>query len=192
MSTGRLKTGFDKKCLRCGKEFYVRKSLGRVMYCSRRCAKLGKSPVNKGVSPSEKTRKLWSEQRKGKTPWNKGRRDLPKQSEETIKKRMDKIGKGEQHHSWKGGISRNLYPSEFNPELKLRIRTRDNFICVLCGRTEREELEELNRVLCVNHIDFDKNNCKEDNLNTLCVRCNTKINREREYWTDYFNQKYGK
>ncbi|MEK6879396.1 MAG: hypothetical protein AABY22_07310 [Nanoarchaeota archaeon] len=71
--------------------------------------------------------------------------------------------------------------------MKLKVRTRDNFICVLCGRTEREELEELNRVLCVNHIDFDKNNCKEENLNTLCLRCNVKINRKREYWTDYFN-----
>src|SRR3990167_985190 len=66
---------------------------------------------------------------------------------------------------------------------------RDNFICCLCGRTEREELEELNRVLSVNHIDFNKNNCKENNLNTLCLRCNVKICRQREFWTNYFNQK---
>lgn len=91
------------------------------------------------------------------------------------------------HWNWKGGISNNPYPPEFNSALKLKIRTRDNFTCVLCGRTEREELEELNRVLCVNHIDFNKNNCKESNLNTLCVRCNTKINREREFWINYFN-----
>ena len=50
-----------------------------------------------------------------------------------------------------------------------------------------EELEELNRILCVNHIDFNKQNCKEDNLNTLCLRCNVKINRNREYWTNYFS-----
>ena len=96
--------------------------------------------------------------------------------------------KGENHYNWKGGISiTNKYPIEFNKELKLKIRTRDNFTCCLCGRTEREELEELNRVLCVNHIDFDKNNCKENNLNTLCLRCNVKINRERDYWTNFFN-----
>lgn len=83
----------------------------------------------------------------------------------------------------------NPYPVEFNPELKLKIRKRDNFTCCLCGKTEREELEELNRVLCVNHIDFDKNNCKESNLNTLCVRCNVKINREKEKWSLFFQNK---
>ena len=94
---------------------------------------------------------------------------------------------GENHPNWKGGISENPYPKEFNTELKLKIRTRDNFICCLCEKTEREEYEELNRALCVNHIDFNKQNCKEENLNTLCLRCNIKINRERDYWTNYFS-----
>jgi len=104
------------------------------------------------------------------------------------RKCRDAFNTGENNASWRGGISENLYPKEFNKALKLEIRTRDNFTCCLCGRTEREELEELNRVLCVNHIDFNKDNCKEDNLNTLCLRCNVKINREREYWTNYFKQ----
>ena len=93
---------------------------------------------------------------------------------------------GEKSSSWRGGIAYQPYPREFDKELRLKIRKRDNFTCCLCGKTEREELEELNRVLAVNHIDFDKNNCKESNLNTLCVRCNVKINRDREYWTNYF------
>lgn len=93
----------------------------------------------------------------------------------------------EKHWNWKGGISKNPYPQEFTAKLKLKIRIRDNFTCCLCGKTEREELENLNRVLCVNHIDFNKNNCKEENLNTLCLTCNIKINRAREYYTNYFN-----
>ena len=112
-----------------------------------------------------------------------------KRSEET-KRKMSQRMIGEKNHSWAGGLSNNPYPKEFNEELKLKIRQRDNFVCCLCGRTEREELEELNRVLCINHKDFNKNNCNEKNLNTLCLRCNVKINREREYWTNYFNQKY--
>ncbi len=95
---------------------------------------------------------------------------------------------GENNHNWRGGISKNPYPKEFNAKLKFKIRERDNFTCCLCRKTEREELEELNRVLAVNHIDFNKNNLSEKNLNTLCLRCNVKINRDRDYWTDYFNQ----
>ena len=87
----------------------------------------------------------------------------------------------------RGGIYNNPYHREYNDVLRLKIRTRDNFTWCLCGRTEREELEDFNRVLAVNHIDFNKMNCKESNLNTLCLRCNTKINREREYWTNYFS-----
>lgn len=101
-------------------------------------------------------------------------------------KKGNKLFVGEKNPMWKGGISNNPYPKEFNAELKLKIRIRDNFTCCLCGKTEREELEELNRTLCINHIDFNKNNCKESNLNTLCLRCNVKINREREYWIEYF------
>lgn len=97
--------------------------------------------------------------------------------------------RGENNPNWWGGLKKNPYPAEFNKLLKEKIRKKYDYTCCLCGRTEREELEELNQVLCVNHIDFDKNNCKEENLNTLCVRCNVKINREREYWTNYF--KYG-
>lgn len=93
---------------------------------------------------------------------------------------------GESSCHWKGGISKNPYPREFNYVLKLKIRERDNFTCCRCGRSERQELEELNRVLCVNHIDFNKNNLSEKNLNTLCLRCNIQINRERDYWTNYF------
>lgn len=111
-----------------------------------------------------------------------------KRSEETRNK-ISETHKKERHPNWKGGISENPYPKEFNKELKQKIRERDNFTCCLCGRTEREELEEFNRVLAVNHIDFDKNNCKEANLNTLCLRCNVKINRDRDYWIDYFKGK---
>lgn len=158
----------------------------------------------KGYKHSEETKRKISESRMGIKNWNYGK----KHSEETKRKigeahkgkkrppyseewkrKISETTKKEKNPNWKGGISFDPYPKEFNKELKLKIRTRDNFTCCLCGRTEREELEELNRVLCVNHIDFNKMNCKESNLNTLCMKCNVKINRERDYWTNYFMQK---
>ncbi len=93
---------------------------------------------------------------------------------------------GDKNGSWLNGLSRRKYPSTFNASLKLLIRTRDNFTCCLCLRTEKEEFEEFNKSLCVNHINFDKADCRAENLNTLCLRCNVKINKERDYWTKYF------
>ena len=157
------------------------------------------SIAHKGMKASEETRKKLSESHKGYkmseeqkrkiSEANKGRGH--KHTTETKEKlRNIMLGKtGILAKNWKGGISFEEYPREFNNELKQRIRKRDNYTCCLCGRTEREELEELNRVLSVNHIDFNKQNCREKNLNTLCCRCNVKINRDRQYWTDYFNLK---
>ena len=101
--------------------------------------------------------------------------------------RLSCFKKGKENPSYVNGLSqKNPYPKEFNSKLKLKIRIRDSFICCLCKRTEREEIEELNRVLSVNHIDFDKNNCKESNLNTLCDRCNARVNWKRSHYLDYF------
>ena len=127
------------------------------------------SVSNKGKKRSEETRKKISISLKGHSK-PKNAYSFPK---------GHKI-------NWIDGSSFLPYIPEFNKEKKLKIRTRDDFICKLCGRTEREELEELNRVLCIHHIDFNKKNCEENNLITLCLRCNVKVNRLREYWTDYF------
>ena len=96
---------------------------------------------------------------------------------------------GRNNYNWKGGISQNPYPEEFNRKLKMVIRKRDNFTCQLCGKSEEKELNERGRVLCVNHIDFNKDNCSSDNLNTLCLDCNIKINYDRGKWTNYFKGK---
>jgi hypothetical protein len=153
----------EKRCEECGNNFLRGKKLSKRQwykksFCSRKCQSLNKNY-------REKLR--IANFRNGNKP---------------------PIQIGKDNCNWQGGISFNPYPREFNLKLKLKIRARDNFTCCLCKKTEREELEELNQVLSVNHIDFNKNNCKESNLNTLCLRCNIKINREREYWTNYFNQ----
>lgn len=111
-------------------------------------------------------------------------------SKET-KIKMSEAGKlriGKKNPNWKGGIYKNKYPTAFNKDLKYRIRERDNFICQLCGITEEEHQLKIRRALSVNHIDFDKNNCNENNLNTLCLSCNGKVNSNRCYWTEYFQQ----
>lgn len=79
---------------------------------------------------------------------------------------------GELSPAWQGGISFEPYPPEFNTSLKNRIRRRDSHTCQLCGERGRN----------VHHIDYDKSNCKPDNLITLCDSCHSRTNWNRDEW----------
>ena len=98
---------------------------------------------------------------------------------ETLKKISERCGnKLDKHPNWRGGLSFEEYPIEFNDEFKQKIRKRDNWECKICNCK--------NRSLDVHHIDYNKKNCKEDNLITLCHSCHTKTNYNRERWIKYF------
>src|SRR5574343_1203857 len=92
-----------------------------------------------------------------------------------------KFRSGPNNQNWKGGISFEPYPFEFNSELKLKIRERDGFTCQLCG------VKENGRALDVHHINYDKQDCSEKNLISLCQQgngCHQKTNGNREYWKE--------
>ncbi|HEC64589.1 MAG TPA: hypothetical protein ENI23_04795 [bacterium] len=145
---------------------------------------------------------------KGQKPWNKGLtkktdkrifkysqkvsestigRKLPEEHKKKIKEnhsrywfgkqRLDMIGS--KNPSWQGGISFEPYSSDWTETLKKSIRQRDNYICQLSGKYGN----------CVHHIDYDKENCSPTNLITLSVSSHSKVNFNREYWTNYFNNK---
>lgn len=101
---------------------------------------------------------------------------------------MHKI-RGPNHPNWKGGISKQSYPIQFNPRLKRFIRKRDNFICQLCGIPEKKSIKILKRKLPIHHIDYNKENCDQGNLITLCSACNSKVNFHREKWLKIFKSK---
>ena len=69
----------------------------------------------------------------------------------------------------------NEYPEEYF-KIRPKILKRDNYTCQLCNKYSNE----------VHHIDYDKENCDEDNLITLCHQCNMKVNTNRNYWYAYF------
>lgn len=91
--------------------------------------------------------------------------------------------------NWKGGVSFEPYSTDWTKELRLYIRTRDNFTCQLCNMTEIESLIQMGRILTVHHIDYNKQNCDKSNLITTCAKCNSKANSNRDYWIKYFNSK---
>ena len=93
---------------------------------------------------------------------------------------------GKNNPNYIDGRSKFPYPLEFTPELKESIRKRDNYECQNCGMTEEEHLIVLGKTLPIHHIDYCKQNCKEDNLITLCNQCNVRANKNRDYWYSYF------
>jgi len=149
-----------------------------------------------GQKRSKETRKKMSESHKGQKLSEEHKRKISesqigrigtmlgkKHSEET-KLKMSESNKhlsGKNHPQWKGGISFEPYCQKFNNQLKEKIRNRDNNICQLCGKTK--EKNKIN--LTVHHIHYDKENCYPD-LITLCKSCNSKVNKHRDYWEEYF------
>jgi 5-methylcytosine-specific restriction endonuclease McrA len=87
---------------------------------------------------------------------------------------------GEKNYCWKGGISFLPYTLDWTETLKKSIRERDRYICRLCLEPQGE------RVLAVHHIDYNKKNCDPNNLISLCQKCHSKTNHNRNYWTNYF------
>lgn len=93
------------------------------------------------------------------------------------------------HPSYIDGRSFKPYPTSFTEALKRVIRTRDDTRCQKCGITGEEHLIQYNELLHVHHIDYNKENCAESNLITLCIKCNSQVNKNRSYWQQYFKNK---
>lgn len=99
------------------------------------------------------------------------------------KETKDKIGKKQQnelHWNWQGGKSYQNYPEEFKKKREF-ILIRDENICIICKR------KIFGRSSTVHHIDYNKKNCSENNLITLCRSCNSKANFDRVFYEKYIN-----
>jgi len=90
--------------------------------------------------------------------------------------------KGKRNPSYIDGRTKYSYPSFFSFKLKEKIRFRDKYTCQLCGLNQNDYFQKLS----IHHIDYNKYNCKELNLITLCKSCNTKVNNDRIYNIELF------
>lgn len=83
---------------------------------------------------------------------------------------------GDKNPCWNGGISFQEYGIDFNDDLKLNIRQRDNFTCAICQAVEKD------RPFPVHHINYNKRCNIEENLILLCSQCHSKTNFNRDKW----------
>ena len=84
---------------------------------------------------------------------------------------------GEADPNWKGGITDDEYCDVWrDKEYKQDIRARDNNEC------QNPDCRKNSERLSIHHIDYDKNNCRPQNLITLCISCNARANFNRNFW----------
>lgn len=79
---------------------------------------------------------------------------------------------GTNNPNYRDGKGNYPYSIVFSRKLKRLIRERDRYICQNCYKRGKH----------VHHIDYDKDNCKENNLITLCRKCHGITNFSRDYW----------
>ena len=164
----------ELNCKICGSVFYRQPNL-RAKYCSRECRNIALANRRKDSHPR------WIGDDLAKTcpvchKEFKVRPSLLEQrfcSRECKYKWQGETFRGKNSHRWKGGFSRLPYPKRWTPELKEKIRQRDNETCTIC---ERPGID-------VHHIDYNKKNVNDNNLVTLCRSCHSKTNYQRPYWS---------
>lgn len=179
-----FKTDNGKEILKKSQERF----LNKITFCCQDCGnKIALSTALYGQGRCKKcSRTLEVRKRLSKAHKNQ------KHSKETCLK-ISKATKGKNNPRYINGLSLVSYNRNFSDELKLKIRCRDNHVCQNCGIIEEEHIKKYGRVLSIHHIDYNKENCKEDNLITTCTICNIKANGNKEfdrsYWYSYYRYK---
>jgi hypothetical protein len=175
----KLKTSNSKRCLSCAMKNYYKKHV-HPRYIDGRCSKKYYCSICK------KEISVYSGFYGEGTCISCNKKELFKNPKNNPNYKNGINIRGKLNPNWKDGISFEPYSSEFNENLKEQIRDRDNHECQNCYMTEEEHLELYNKKLTIHHISYNKMNCYNNNLITLCFKCNSLANTNRDYWYAYF------
>lgn len=96
-------------------------------------------------------------------------------------KRRAQITKGKNNPSWAGGVSRLPYPWNFN-EISKSIIARDG------GKCQNPDCSGSDTRMTTHHINYDKTDCRDENLICLCSSCNSKANFDRAKWMAFYQE----
>ena len=140
-----------------------------------RAFKVG-NKINLGKKYSEEHRK------------NIGLANIGKERTLEQRKNLSASRQGISIDDWTTFISCEPYDQRWNNKFKRMIRRRDNHICMLCGVHQ----EKLNYALSIHHINYDKKLTIPENCVSLCKKCHSFTQKNRENWKIRFQEMLAK
>ena len=183
------KKSFKIRCDNCKKEFDITPSrfkLSKNHFCSRKCKGkyISKHNVGENHINWRRTEKVICGICKKEfyvTPYrfdnNRGKFCSKKCFYIWLSERMRESRMGESNPNWQGGLSKEGYPTEFiNSIFKKEIRAKYNFVCQICGKTEKDR----GRTIHIHHIDRNKLNLSVENIIPLCIHCHPRIHHKKD------------
>jgi hypothetical protein len=95
--------------------------------------------------------------------------------------RRSLIAAGDGNANWRGGMSRLPYPWNFRSVVSKAIIERDGGVC------QNPSCAGLDERMTAHHINYDKQDCDENNLIALCSACNSRANFGRDKWREFYS-----
>jgi len=85
---------------------------------------------------------------------------------------------GRNHWNWQGG-PKDPYCEKWTPELRERIRAFFDYECIICGKTQKDNLY----TLCCHHVEGNKQACCDDEparFASLCQKCHGMVGAKKD------------
>lgn len=171
---------FECTCEQCGKRFWNTKSKidqGKGRFCSVSCFNIWRS-LNDARGPESpfwkqtlRTCRVCGMQFFIKAYRSQGQEDFYCSPKCWGKMHANELN-GNHNPNWRGGLSFLPYSPGFNEQFRQKIRERDGHQCAICYLPAK----------CVHHINYNKNDTRDDNCLLLCRSCHSKTNHRRNYW----------
>jgi hypothetical protein len=162
-----------KVCEVCGSDYIAKRAQEASKYCSMKCVGKSQRLKSKGLRTAVRLTCIECGREFTAAGVTKARRECCSLAcRDAV---HSKRSSGDGNPNWNGGLSRMPYPYNFR-QISYEIRKRDGFICrgLECSGDDQK--------LTAHHINYDKDDCRERNLITLCSSCNSKANFNRPLW----------
>lgn len=170
----------DKTCAVCGSAYRVKRAHSSSKFCSMKCVGVSQRGVNNRKAPPRRVEKLCAECGKPFEVYSSHINRYKCCSKECSDSHRAKNTSGAKNPNWCGGLSRFPYPWNFN-EISRKVISRDGGAC------QNPSCAGADARMTTHHINYDKQDCRSENLIALCSACNSKANFRRDKWSALYS-----